>query len=127
MSESINIAVTLTTNELDRELADTEDRVDRANLAMLTAIRQTAQAGILVIQLAGIAVDQIFLLYVESLIVGLEVAFAVEAGTFGISNVLQVGQIIAMLILIRQIKTKQTAAATKTNAAVQLLRMSTFR
>ena len=124
---SQDIVLRLDTTELDRDLEETQDDVSRANVAMISTIRQTAQAGILVLQVAGVAIDQIFTLFIEGLLVGIEVSTAIAAGTFGITQVFQIGQLIAMIILIRQIRNKQTAAAQQTNAAVQLLRMGTFR
>ncbi len=109
------------------ELERTEKEVKQANLAMISAIRQTAQAGILVLQVAGVAIDQIFALYVEVLLTGLELAATVSAGSFGLGAIFLAGQIVAMLILIRQIRAKRTESAQKTNAAVQLLRMGTYR
>ncbi len=103
----------------------TED-TRRANLAMITAIRQTAQAGILVLQVAGVAIDQILSLFVETLLVGIELTVAIAGGTFGLTQVFQIGQIVAMLLLIKQIRSKQTSAAQQTNAAVQLLRLGTY-
>ena len=94
----------------------TED-TRKANLAMITAIRQTAQAGILVLQVAGVAIDQILSLFVETLLVGIELTVAISAGTFGLTQVFQIGQIVAMLLLIKQIRSKQTSAAQQTNAA----------
>ena len=108
-------------------LERTEREVKQANLAMISAIRQTAQAGILVLQVAGVAIDQVFALYVEVLLTGLELAATISAGSFGLGGVFLAGQIIAMVILIRQIRAKRTAAAQQTNAAVQLLRMGTYR
>ncbi len=112
---------------LKRELAETEQEVKNANLAMATAIRQTAQMGMLVLQVSGVVIDQIFRLYIESLLVGIELAFAVSAGTFGLTQAFQIAQIIAMMILIRQIRQKKTDAARQTEGAVQLLRMASFR
>ena len=103
----------------------TED-TRRANLAMITAIRQTAQAGILVLQVAGVAIDQILSLFVETLLVGIELTVAIAGGTLGLTQVFQIGQIVAMLLLIKQIRSKQTEAAQQTNAAVQLLRLGTY-
>ncbi len=103
----------------------TED-TRRANLAMITAIRQTAQAGILVLQVAGVAIDQILSLFVETLLVGIELTVAIAGGTLGLTQVFQIGQIVAMLLLIKQIRSKQTDAAQQTNAAVQILRMGTY-
>lgn len=113
--------------KLDSQLAAKQDEVKRANLAMISAIRQTAQAGILVLQVAGVAINQIFTLYVESLLVGIEVAAAISVGTFGLSQIFQIGQIIGMLLLIRQIQQKKRDAAKRTNAAIMLLRMGTYR
>ncbi len=103
----------------------TED-TRQANLAMITAIRQTAQAGILVLQVAGVAIDQILSLFVETLLVGIELTVAIAGSTFGLTQVFQIGQIVAMLLLIKQIRSKQTSAAQQTTAAVQLLRMGTY-
>lgn len=122
-----DVIVGLDASDVITELDETQEKVRRGNLAMLTAIRQTAQAGILVLQISGAAVDQTLALFVESLIVGIEVASTVAAGTFGITQIFQIGQIIAMITLIRQIKAKRSEAATRTSATVQLLRMGTFR
>ncbi len=103
----------------------TED-TRQANLAMITAIRQTAQAGILVLQVAGVAIDQIMSLFVETLLVGIELTVAIAGGTLGLTQVFQIGQIVAMLLLIKQIRSKQTGAAQQTTAAVQILRMGTY-
>ena len=114
-------------SRVKKELKDTEDEVSRSNLAMLTAIRQTAQAGILILQLSGVAIDQLFSLYIETLLVGAEVIGTLAAGSFGATLIFQSGQLIAMLILIRQIKQKKTEAAQKTSQTVQLLRLGTYR
>ncbi len=100
--------------------------VRSANLAMITAIRQTAQAGILVLQVAGVAIDQIMSLFVETLLVGIELSVAIAGGTLGLTQVFQIGQIVAMLLLIKQIRSKQVEASHSTSAAVQLLRMGTY-
>ena len=106
------------------------ENVRSANLAMITAIRQTAQAGILVLQIAGVAIDQVMSLYVETLLVGIEVAVKISSATslatFGISGFFMIGQIVAMLLLIKQIRSKQVEASHKTSAAVQLLRLGTY-
>ena len=112
---------------LKQELAQTEQEVKNANAAMATAIRQTAQMGMLVLQVSGVVIDQIFRLYIESLLIGIELAFAVSAGTFGLTQAFQIGQIIAMMILIRQVKQKRTDAARQTEGAIQLLRYASFR
>lgn len=122
-----NIVTRLDNTQLKRDLDETQDEVKRANLAMLTAIRQTAQAGILILQLSGVAIDQLFSLYIETLLVGAEVIGTLAAGSFGATLIFQSGQLIAMLILIRQIKQKKTEAAQKTSQTVQLLRMGTYR
>ena len=100
--------------------------VRSANLAMITAIRQTAQAGILVLQVAGVAIDQIMSLFVETLLVGIELSVAIAGGTLGLTQVFQIGQIVAMLLLIKQIRSKQVEASHSTSAAVQLLRMGSY-
>ncbi|MCK5616037.1 hypothetical protein KAR91_79980 [Candidatus Pacearchaeota archaeon] len=122
-----DIVTRLDNTQLKRDLDETENEVKRANLAMAAAIRQTAQLGMLVLQVSGVVIDQIFRLYIESLLIGIELAFAVSAGTFGITQAFQIGQIIAMMVLIRQIKQKKTDAARQTEGAVQLLRMASFR
>ena len=114
------------TSQVDVKLTDVENKVRTSNLAMITAIRQTAQAGILVLQVAGVAIDQVFALFVETLLVGIELSLTIAAGTFGITQVFQIGQIVAMLLLIRQIRTKQQGAQQQTSAAVQLLRMGSY-
>ena len=125
-----NIVTRLDNTQLKKDLNETEQDVRRSNLAMITAIRQTAQAGILVLQVAGVAIDQVFALFVETLLVGIELSFRIAAATsiatFGITGVLQIGQIVAMLLLIRQIRTKQQGAQQQTAAAIQLLRMGTY-
>ena len=122
-----DLVTRLDNTQLRRDVTETEEEVKNANLAMATAIRQTAQMGMLVLQVSGVVIDQIFRIYVESLLVGIELAFAVSAGTFGITQAFQIGQIIAMMILIRQIKQKRVDAARQTEGAVQLLRMASFR
>ncbi len=102
------------------------DDTRTANLAMITAIRQTAQAGILVLQVAGVAIDQIMSLFVETLLVGIELSVAIAGGTLGLTQVFQIGQIVAMLLLIKQIRSKQVEASHSTSAAVQLLRMGSY-
>ncbi len=122
-----DIVTRLDNTQLKRDLTETEQEVKNANAAMATAIRQTAQMGMLVLQVSGVVIDQIFRLYIESLLVGIELAFTISAGTFGLTQAFQIGQIIAMMVLIRQIKTKQTDAARQTEGAVQLLAMASFR
>ena len=122
-----DVVVGIDSTRLDKELAETEQEVKNANAAMATAIRQTAQMGMLVLQVSGVVIDQIFRLYIESLLIGIELAFAISAGTFGLTQAFQIGQIIAMMILIRQVKQKRTDAARQTEGAVQLLRMASFR
>jgi len=124
---SDDVVLGLDFSDIEHQLEETEDKVARSRLAMATAIRQTAQAGILVLQVAGAGIDQIFMLYIESLLVGIEVSLAVSAGTFGLTQAFQIGQIAAMIVQIRQIKQKRASAAASTGAAVQLLRMGTFR
>ena len=126
MSEKV-IKLSYDETEILSQIQETESEVRRANAAMATAIRQTAQMGMLVLQVSGVVIDQIFRLYIESLIIGIELAFTISAGTFGLTQALQVGQIIAMMLLIRQIKQKKVAAARQTEGAVQLLRMASFR
>ncbi len=121
-----NIVTRLDNTQLKKDLNETEQDVRSANLAMITAIRQTAQAGILVLQIAGVAIDQIMSLFVETLLVGIELTVAIAGGTLGLTQVFQIGQIVAMLLLIKQIRSKQTEASHKTSAAVQLLRMGTY-
>ena len=121
-----DIVTRLDNTQLKQDLTETEDEVKRANLAMAAAIRQTAQIGMLVLQVSGVVIDQIFRLYIESLLIGIELAFAISAGTFGITQAFQIGQIIAMMILIRQVKQKKTDAARQTEGAVQLLRMASI-
>ena len=94
---------------------------------MLTAIRQTGQAGILVLQAAGVAIDQTFTLYVESLLVGIETLALIRAGDFGPRTFILAAQIILMLRQIQLIKQKRSEQATQVGAAVQLVRMGTFR
>ncbi len=122
-----NVETHIDSSHLDQELSQKEDEVRRANLAMISAIRQTAQAGVLILQVAGVAIDTMFALYLETLLVGIEVIGAIAAGSFGVSLIFQGGQLIAMLILIRQIRQKRSKAAAKTRASIQLLRMGTYR
>ncbi len=122
-----DIVTRLDNTQLKRDLDETEQEVKNANAAMASAIRQTAQMGMLVLQVSGVVIDQIFRLYIESLLIGIELAFAISAGTFGLTQAFQIGQIIAMMILIRQVKQKKTDAARQTEGAVQLLRMASFR
>ncbi len=118
------------TSPVRTEVRRTEREVASANLAMISSIRQTAQAGILVLQIAGVAMDQVLSLFIETILVGIEVAVkastATSLATFGLSGFLMIGQIVAMLLLIKQIRAQQTENAHKTNAAVQLLRMGTY-
>ena len=122
-----DILLGVNSSAFDRDLDAKKQEVEAARLAMATAIRQTAQMGMLVLQVSGVVIDQIFRLYIESLIVGIELAFTISAGTFGLTQAFQIGQIIAMMMLVRQIKQKKTDAARQTEGAVQLLRMASFR
>jgi hypothetical protein len=115
------------TTELDRTLIQKDQEVKNANLAMISAIRQTATASILVLQVVGVAIDQVFALLVEAVLTTIEVVVAIKGATFGISQVFQIGQIVGMLLLIRQIRQKRTKAAQQTNAAIMLARMGAQR
>jgi len=122
----IGADTTKATTAVNRTVEETAS----ANLAMISSIRQTAQAGILVLQIAGVAMDQVLSLFIETVLVGIEVAVKASAATslatFGLSGFLMIGQIVAMLLLIKQIRAQQTENAHKTNAAVQLLRLGTY-
>lgn len=111
---------------LKEEITKAEQEAERASRSITQTIRRTAQNAMLVLQISGVVIDQVFRLYLESLLVGIEVVSAIAGGTLGISTVFQVGQIIAMLILIRRIKQGRADAARQTEGAVQLLRMMTY-
>ena len=101
--------------------------VENANRAMVSNIRQGVQLGIFAAQAMGVMIDQTLTLLVESLLLSIEVGLAISAGTFGATQVFQIGTVIAMGILIVQIKQKRTKAAQQTTGIVGGLRMISFR
>lgn len=101
--------------------------VDSANRAMVSNIRQGVQLGLFAAQAMGLMINQTLSLLIEALLLSIEVGLAISAGTFGLSQIFQIGTIIAMGILIVQIKQKRTKAAQQTQGVVSGLRMISFR
>ncbi len=136
MSQSTNrVTTVIETNEASVAAAQQKiAEVENANRAMVSNIRQGVQLGIFAAQAMGIMIDQTLTLLVEALLLSVEVALRAQAaftassfGVFGIIGVIQIGTIIAMGILIVQIKRKRTEAAQRTQAVVGGLRMAGFR
>ena len=121
------IIISVDTTQADAAIEDTEMKTKAAAARMARVIRQAGQAGILLMQATGAAIDQTYVLYAESIAVGVETLLALRAGDFGPQTILLGIQVALMLRQAQQIRQKKSEAATQTGAAVQLLRMSTFR
>jgi len=122
----------------DANIKDAEDRIEKvesANLAMLTNIRQGAQIGIFTIQAIGIALDQTITLLVEAVFLSIEVAAEIQALLVGatsgvsavVSTLLKGATVVSMGFLIYQLKHKQAESARRTSGIVSGLRMASFR
>lgn len=125
-------------SEFDQDIDEANQKIDdtnRANRAMISNVRMGLQLGIFAAQALGFMIDQTLLLLIEAVALSIEVGQKIFLATFGgggfaafgVTGVAQLGSIIAMGILIVQIKQKRTEAAQSTQGIVSVLRMAGFR
>lgn len=139
MSEGENrIRHRVVSTEFDQDIDEANAKIDdtnRANRAMIGNVRMGLQLGIFASQAMGVMIDQTLTLLIEAVAISMEVGQRIFLATFGgggfaafgITGVAQLASIIAMGILIVQIKQKRTRAAQQTQGAVSVLRMAGFR
>jgi hypothetical protein len=139
MSEGENrIRHRVVSDDFDRDIAEANDKIDqtnRANRAMISNVRMGLQLGIFTAQALGFMIDQTLTLLIEAVALSIEVGQKIFLATlggggfaaFGLTGIAQLASIIAMGILIVQIKQKRTEAAQQTQGIVSVLRMAGFR
>ncbi|KKK64739.1 hypothetical protein LCGC14_2981170 [marine sediment metagenome] len=122
-----DVILGIDSTHLDRDLDAKKQEVNNASLAMLNAMREAAAAGVLILQVAGKAVDITFALYIEALIVGIQTLVLTARGNFGPKTILLGIQLVLMIRQIQLIKQKRQESSAQVGAAVQIVRMGLYR
>ena len=102
-------------------------QVNAANRAMLTNVRQGVQVGLFAIAAVGSGMNQTLSLLIESVFLAIEVAVAIQAGTFGIGTLLKGATVISMLYLIYQIRIQKRKNTRVTSNVVSGFRLASSR
>ena len=121
------IVITANTSQAEQAIDSMTEDAEIAREAIINNVRIAAQSAILILQASGAAIDQTYMLYVESLVVGLQTINLIRASKFGAQTFLLGAQVILMIRQIMLIKQKRQEAAAQTGAAVMLVRMHTYR
>ncbi len=119
------------TSPMDSTLAKAEDSAERSQQAIMNGFRQAAAAGVIVAEISGSVMGQLYTSYIEFVFVGIDVlkraGAATSLATFGISGVFMIAQLIAMGFLITQLHQKQSEQAARSSRFVALARMGSIR
>lgn len=130
MSEG-TIVIDADTSKADAKIDATEERGRRVSASTIALLRRTAQAGILFAAATGRALDQTYLLLIESALITIQtvqaISLAIGASTFGIGTIVQgafaAAAVVTMLRTVVLLRQNKREAAAESQRQVQLYRV----
>ena len=126
-----SIVIDADTSRADAKIDATEERAKSISASTLALLRRTAQAGILFAAATGRALDQTYLLLIESALITIQTVqatqAAIAASTFGVGTLIQgafaAAAVVTMLRTVVLLRQGRREAAAESQRQVQLFRI----